>query len=180
MQDIHDIRPPVQVGMDPFFLKAVLIALALMLLVCVALLVYRYLKRKKSKPGTNLLMLPMPLPCLEAALTELSRLDDLMGTHPRHYYFRLTEIIKRFIGKQFNIKALEMNTQELISALRAVGLDRGLFADTREFLLFSDMIKYAGQAPSSPMMKAHLAFVKTFVTRVGEKDEETTVEEKNV
>ncbi|ACN16038.1 hypothetical protein HRM2_29510 [Desulforapulum autotrophicum HRM2] len=180
MQDIHDIRPPVQVGMDPFFLKVALIALALMLLVCVALLVYRYLRRKKSGPGTNLLMLPMPLPPLETALSELGCLDDLMVTHPRYYYFRLTEIIKRFIGKAFKIKALEMNTQELTSALREVGLDRGLFADTREFLLCADMIKYAGQVPSSPMMKGHLAFVRTFVTRVGEKNEETTVEEKDV
>ena len=47
MQDIHDIRPPVQVGMDPIFLKAVLIALALMLLVGAVLLVYRYLRQKK-------------------------------------------------------------------------------------------------------------------------------------
>ena len=125
-------------------------------------------------------MLPMPLPCLEAALNQLSRLDESMGTDPRYYYFRLTEIIKRFMGKQFNIKAPEMNTQELISALREVGLERGLFSETREFLLCSDMIKYAGQAPSSPMMKEHLAFVRTFVTRVGETDKETTVEEKDV
>jgi hypothetical protein len=180
MQDIHDIRPPVLVGMDPLFLRVALIALALLLLGGAAFLVYRYLRRKKSGANSNLLMLPMPLAPLEAALNELGRLDDSMGTHPRQYYFRLTEIIKRFVGRQFNIKAPEMTTQELVPVLRDLGIDRELFADTRDFLLFSDMIKYAGQAPSLSIMNEHLALVRTFVTRVGTNDEEKNVEARDV
>ena len=172
MQDIHDIRPPVQVGMDPAFLKAALIAIVLVLLAVAAIFALRYFRRKSSAIKLNLPMLPPPPPPLEAALNELNRLDYLMIENPRLFYFRLTEIIKRFLGKMFVIKALEMNTQELIPALKGfVEVDREMFADMREFLLFSDRIKYAGeiQVPPSSVMNVHLSFVRTFVTLINER-----------
>jgi hypothetical protein len=177
MQDIHDIRPPVQVGMDPALLKAALIVLALVLLAVGAFFALGYFRRKRSTLKSNLPMLPPPPPPLEAALDGLNRLDDPMVADPRLFYFRLTEIIKRFLGKKFIIKAPEMNTQELIPALKGLGLDRELFSDIREFLLFSDRIKYAGEAPPSSAMEVHLTFARTFVTLVdqklaGQKEEE--------
>lgn len=173
MQDIHDIRPPVQVGMDPALLKAALIVLALVVLAAVIFFALRYFRCKRSTLKSNFPMLPPPLPPLEAALNELNLLDDLMAAEPRLFYFRLTEIIKRFLGKTFNFKAPEMNTQELIPVLKGlVGLDRELFTDMREFLLFSDRIKYAGEAPPSSVMKVHLTFARKFVTLVDQKEEE--------
>ena len=180
MQDIHDIRPPVMVGMDPFFLRAVLMVLALVLLGGVAFLVYRYLRQRQQGADSNLLMLPMPLAPRAAAMNALSRLEDSMESNPRDYYFRLTEIIKRFMGRHFNIKAPEMTTQELIAVLRDLKLDRELFSEIRDFMLFSDMIKYAGQAPSFSMMNKHLALARTFVTRTGNDDGDKTVEAENV
>lgn len=185
MQDIHDIRPPVQVGMDPALLKAALIVLALVVLAVVIFFALRYFRCKRSTLKSNFPMLPPPLPPLEAALNELNLLDDLMAAEPRLFYFRLTEIIKRFLGKTFNFKAPEMNTQELIPALKVlIELDRELFADMRGFLLFSDRIKYAGEAPSSSVMEVHLSFARSFVTLVdqnlsGENGEEQNREKGN-
>lgn len=169
MQDIHDIRPPVQVGMDPALLKVALLVLALVLLAAVAFFALRYFWRKRATLKSNLPMLPPPPP-LEVALDGLNRLDDLMAADPRLFYFRLTEIIKRFLGRTFDFKAPEMNTQELIPVLKGlVGFDRELFADMREFMIFSDRIKYAGEAPSGSVMKLHLTFARTFVSLVDQK-----------
>jgi hypothetical protein len=174
VQDIHDIRPPVQVGMDPALIKIALLVLLFVLLAVVAIFTLRYFRRKRSDLKLNLLMLPPPPPPLEAALNELNRLDAIMIADPRLFYFRLTEIIKRFLGKIFVIKAPEMNTQELIPVLKDhVGFDRELFADMRELLLFSDEIKYAGEDPPFSSMKHHLSFVKTFVTLVDQKKKES-------
>lgn len=170
MQDIHDIRPPVQVGMDPESLKVALITLILVLIAFAAIFTLRYFRRRRSGGKLNLLMLPPPPPPIEAALNELNRLDDLMVADPRLFYFRLTEIIKRFLGKVFIFKAPEMNTQELVPALKdLVGLDRELFSDMREFLIFSDAIKYAGEDPPFSAMKVHLVFARDFVTLVDQK-----------
>ncbi len=172
MQDIHDIRPPVQVGMDPLLLRIALILLILFVLGCVGFLLYRYLKRRKAGNTADVLLLPLPLPPDEAALKALEALGDLMARAPRLYYFRLTGIVKRFIGKQFHLGAPEMTTQEFVLSIRSLGIDKGLLADAREFLLFSDTIKYAGEDPSPSMMQGHEAFVRKFIVTVASTDQE--------
>ncbi|MCP4113920.1 MAG: hypothetical protein GY737_00680 [Desulfobacteraceae bacterium] len=164
--DIHDIRPPVPVGMDPLVMRVALILLILLLLACAGFFLYRCLKRRKAGNSADLPLLPLPLPPNEAALKALDSLGDLMLGAPRLYYFRLTEIVKRFIGRQFDLGAPEMTTQELVFSIRDLGIDKGLLADTREFLLFSDTIKYAGEDPSPSMMQGHGAFVRKFIVAV--------------
>jgi len=164
MDDIHDIRPPVQVGMDPFLIRVALIVFAAVVLLLVLFLVYGYLKRRKVRKSANLPLLPLPLPPGEAALKALDTIIDLMTSNPRLFYFRLTEILKRFIGKQFEFGAPEMTTQELVASIRSLGFDRQDLADIRDFLLFSDTIKYAGKAPLSEIMQGHGVFVRQFIT----------------
>ena len=177
LNDIHDIRPPVQVGMDPLLMRVALILLILLVLACAGFFLYRYVKRRRALKTADLLLLPLPLPPDEAAIKALDSLGDLMGRAPRLYYFRLTEIVKRFIGKQFHLGTPEMTTQELVFSIKAIGIDRGLLADTREFLLFSDPIKYAGEDPSPSMMQGHEAFVRKFIVTVASTNQETGQEE---
>jgi hypothetical protein len=172
MQDIHDIRPPVQVGMDLFLLRIVLILFILFVLGCVGFFLYRYLKGRKAGKTADVLLLPLPLPPDEAALKALESLGDLMAGAPRLYYFRLTGIVKRFIGKQFHLGAPEMTTQEFVLSIRSLGMDKGLLAEAREFLLFSDTIKYAGEDPSPLMMQGHGAFVRNFIVTLASMKQE--------
>ncbi len=177
LRDIHDIRPPVQVGMDPLLIRIALILLILFVLGCAGFFLYRYLKRRKAGKTADVPLLPLPLPPDEAALKALESLSDLMARAPRLYYFRLTEIVKRFIGKQFNLGAPGMTTQEFVLSIRSLGIDKGLLADAREFLLFSDTIKYAGEDPPSSMMQGHEAFVRKFIVTVASTNGENVLEE---
>ena len=97
MQDIHDIHPPVEVGMDPFILQAALAVLAIVLLsMLIFFLVRRYLKNRKVK-GIDQNLLPEPLPPLEQAMEAIKLLKVRQYHDLRQFYFDLTAILKRYI-----------------------------------------------------------------------------------
>jgi len=171
MGDIHDIESPIQVGIDPFIIK-ILIGTALLLLIALLLFyLFRYFRnRMRKQGGRSMLLLPPPLPPGEVALRELDLIIDLMQSHPRLYYFRLTALLKTFIGKCFNIHAPEMTTQEMIAALntlsRSYPSHRSIFASVRELFDRSSMVKYAAVMPSIEQMKGDESCSRIFVDAV--------------
>ena len=166
MQDIHDITPPVQVGIDPAVIKYAILGFGLVLLLAVILFAVRYFIKKRKQKDRNLFLLPPPLPPDVAALKELDSLWDLMGKYPRLFCFKISGVFKTFIGKQFKINAPEMTTEELVAHLRNLDLEKDTAAGAREFLLSLDHIKYAGSIPSKEKMEDDHNFVKDFILSV--------------
>ncbi|MBF0259548.1 MAG: hypothetical protein HQK62_12030 [Desulfamplus sp.] len=170
MQDIHDIKPPVQVGIDPVIFKIAFAILAVILLAVAGYLLFRYIKKRMNKnTKDNMPLLPPPLPADQAALRELYAISDLMLTEPRLYYFRLTALLKTFVGKIFTINAPEMTTQEIITALNTLDIEKEIKGSAREFFLSSSMIKYAAVTPAMETMKSDERFVKIFIGSVMDK-----------
>jgi len=167
LQDIHDIIPPVPVGIDPLIFK---VAFAIISIVCCAIagyLLFRYLKKRLNKKReSNPPLLPPPLPADQAALRELSAISDLMLSEPRVYYFRLTALLKTFIGKMFKINAPEMTTQEIIAALNTIDIKREMISSAREFFISSSMIKYAAVTPGMEKARSDEEFVRSFIDSV--------------
>ncbi|MBF0228139.1 MAG: hypothetical protein HQK63_00870 [Desulfamplus sp.] len=193
MQDIHDIKPPVQVGIDPLILNIIIALIAVLLCLTAGYFLFRYIRKRLSqKKNSAVMLLPPPLPADQAALKELELIADLMMTEPRLYYFRLTALVKIFIGKVFNINAPEMTTQEIIAALNNLsiekvikdndfnsvtaknrtdntqqfGIERAMIAQAKEFFISSSMVKYAGIMPQIDQMKSDENFVRTFIDSV--------------
>ncbi|MBF0112138.1 MAG: hypothetical protein HQK74_05335 [Desulfamplus sp.] len=164
MEDIHDIKPPMLIGIDPAIFK-IIIALIIILLLLIGLyFLFCYIKKRLNKKGKEkILLLPPPPPADKVALKELDLIADLMVKEPRLYYFRLTAVVKIFIGKMFNINAPEMTTQEIIAAINTLSIDKSMIAPTREFFLSSSMVKYAGVLPTIEQMKSDEDFVKKFI-----------------
>jgi|GEM_PF-2575808 len=164
LQDLHDIIPPVPVGIDPFIFK---VAFAILAIVCCAIagyLLFRYLKKRLNKNReSNLPLLPPPLPADQAALRELGAISDLMLIEPRLYYFRLTALLKIFICKIFRINAPEMTTQEIIAALNMIEIKREMISSAREFFISSSMIKYAAVTPEMEKARSDEEFVRSFI-----------------
>ena len=169
MQDIHDIAPPVQVGMDFFYVKTALVVLAFLFFCGLMYLLFVFFKKRKRGNQANLLLLPAPPLPDKAALSELDRFVHLKENHPRLFYFKLTEVLKRFTGKCFAINAPEMTSQEMLSALGPKQVDKGMFSRLRVFLADSDGIKYARQNIDTGKMEKDEAFVREFVKVVYEK-----------
>ncbi|MBF0201126.1 MAG: hypothetical protein HQK66_07405 [Desulfamplus sp.] len=167
MQDIHDIELPVQVGWDHFITQLVVGVLILMAALGLFLLIHRYMKRKKGS-GRNEWTLP-PVPPDQAALEELGAIASLMEENPRLYYFRLTALLKTFVGSLFNINAPEMTTQEFVSGLNLISsmygdvVDVKLIASLKSLFEGASMVKYAALFPDRDQMERDTVFAKNFI-----------------
>ncbi len=164
MQDIHDIEPPVPVGMDPFLIQLLIILAVVLAVLALGLLLFFYLKcRKRNQLTQNTLLLPPPLPPDQAAMKAMNALADTMDKDPRQYYFGISAILKIFMGKVFNVGFPEMTTREVVANLAGLDLDRELTARTRDFFQFAAMVKYAGITPEAPRIRRDHDLVLTFI-----------------
>ncbi len=177
MQDIHDIRGPVLIGLDPRLINGLWIALAVLSALLLAYFLIRYIKKRKNRPKQELLCLPMPLPAHETALRELDTLADLMAMNPRMFYFRLTGVLKFYMGKHYGINAPEMTTPEIVSGLSALKLDKAALRGIRDFFNASDNIKYAGRNPARNTMEADDRFVRRFIAETAGESSKESFEE---
>ncbi len=121
---------------------------------------YRLIRRHRSRPPPPVL----PEVWALAALTELAGLDWFERGRVREYYYRLTEIVRRYIERQFGLAAPEMTTQEFLSTLARNR--SALPYDTerlRAFLEACDIVKYAAYHPlpkhAEEAMRAARAFI---------------------
>ena len=144
-EGMRDIAPPVDVPVRTWRL---LIALAVALGVGgLAYSVMQYLKR--PKPVIAVAAAP-PDPAHVRAKRALEALlsEDLAGRgKQRELYFRLSEIVRRYLGECYGFDALDLTTEELLGALRkrsTPGLDLTAFArECQE----ADLVKFAKLQP---------------------------------
>lgn len=101
------------------------------------------------------------------ALQELGRLENenLGGKGlAREFYYRLTEIVRRYIELKFNVAAPEMTTEEFLNALardrRHLPLDAPRL---RDFLIAGDLVKYAAFAPGQDDAAGSLSIARSFI-----------------
>ncbi len=130
MQDIHDIRLPVLIGVDPVTLWVLLgIVLAIMVIGLIIVLVRKWLKQKETSPPA----LPMPTampPCQIA----MKRLDDLLLKHPadpRLFYFELSMVLRQYLDARFGCHTKEMTSQQFVKILPGMGLERTIQQEIR-------------------------------------------------
>ncbi|MCI0532235.1 MAG: BatD family protein [candidate division Zixibacteria bacterium] len=90
------------------------------------------------------------IPPWEKALRDLKQLQELFRTgkiEARAYYFQLSEIIRAYLEKRFDIPLLESTTQEIQVSLPEECLNGTPKNKFLEFLNRSDLIKFAKLAP---------------------------------
>ncbi len=143
VRDIVDIKPLQEV---PRLLSPLIMyGISLALLACAAgALCFYFYKKKKALPEPYK---PAHVYALEE-LEQLNREQLLERGVVKEYYFRLSEIFRRYIERRFNIPAVERTTEELlpdIFNLNAFG--SSIKAETREILRHADLVKFATYCP---------------------------------
>jgi hypothetical protein len=164
MQDIHGIRPPVAVGMDPLWTKMALIALAVLLLGAAAFFLIRKLVDKKKTDGPQDVSTTLsPYDAAINALTLLVKqpLDDL-----RAYYFELSLILRRYVSFCYAIHGTEMTSFEFIEHIKPLNIDAGVKKKISLFLNRSDQIKYAGRRPEPHQVQTDLSLVRQLIEKI--------------
>ena len=165
MQDIHNIRPPVQFGLDPMLFKIILMVTAgILLLVLVFFLIKKYLKKRKPIKDTQ--YLPKPMAPYEAALKELDLLFQRQMNDPKIFYFDLTAVLRKYIGRSFGINALEMTSQEFIKSINHLDFDREQKKEIAGFQKYCDPFKYAGIVPEKDRARQDFSIIKTIISQI--------------
>lgn len=159
MTDIHDIRPPVPVGIDmPSWLVPVLLILAGVALLAALFFWWRRHRKKR----TNETIVP-ELPPEMIAKQALDKIGDVRGQDGKAFYFRLSAILRRYIFGRFSIGAPEMTTEEFLPCIDQLPIDRKLARQLKHLCRAMDPVKFAGQGANEKQMEQDLFFVRGFV-----------------
>ncbi|MEZ4857460.1 MAG: hypothetical protein R2781_01460 [Flavobacteriaceae bacterium] len=144
-QKMFDIKPAIEVKKAPFnWLHLLYWGLPILL---IGGLIYYFFRRKKLKEERE-----KQLPPYEEAMVALKKLDAseyLKENKSKAYYSSLTEIVKRYIDREVDEKALESTSDELIERL-LLHKDSGHFDFNQEMirkldaiLKRADLVKFA-------------------------------------
>ena len=171
-----DIKPIINI---PWSFSEMLpyILLALLIIAAVLLLIY-YLRRRKKKPEDEELSIweRPDVPAYAAALSKLEALrksNYLKEEKFKLFHSELTDILRRYIEKQFGIDAPEMVSDEILSETKKV-LNVKEHNKLKEILILSDLVKFAKHKPiindSEQLLKYGFEIVKNTIPVDNEKE----------
>ena len=165
MQDIHAIRPPVQVGLDPQIISLAVWALIGLLLIFLAWYIFRIWKKNRAHSKDALTAIEK-ISAYKAARQSLEALSHSEIKDPRLFYFDLTHVLKKYIGESFDMHAAEMTTQEFTRAVPALDIDREIRQEMIRFSNTCDPIKYAGINPERDRVAEDITLVGKMIDRI--------------
>lgn len=158
MNDIHDIKPLMDMGMDWQWL---IWALAGLLAVAVLLLAWRWWRRRRAGTAEPAVA-AAPLPEAEAN----ALLDELaadMAISDKLFYFRLSAVLRRYVERRYGFPAAEMTVEELLPRVKRLSLPRELAESFDDLCRRSEPIKFAGMPAAGLQRKKDLDLVRSFV-----------------
>jgi hypothetical protein len=166
--DIHDIKDPVDLEV-PRDLRLLFWLLAALLAAVVAYLIYRKLRREPEAHEAPA-WTPPPLPPDVEAERALGELRDKKLPERGEllaFYTELSEIVKRYVGRRYEVPWLERTTSEVLSDLRPKKVPPHVLAELRAILDASDLVKFAKLVPEVQKAEKSLdsAFRLVAVTR---------------
>jgi hypothetical protein len=145
--DLRDIQPPTEVAIPSF---ALLWGLAGLLAAAgLAYVAYRLFQKYRSRQREALAP-PVPLDLRVRRALDVLKSENLPARgQVKDFYFRLSEILRGYLGERYGFDALECTSSELMAKLRRMPTP-GLPEDgLMRFISESDLVKYA-RADSSP------------------------------
>jgi hypothetical protein len=153
-EDLFDVKKPEEALVRTWrILWALLVAL---IVGVTAYALMKYMRRPKVEVPI-LAPAPEPLPVrTRKALDELrdQKLPD--DGRFKEYYFRLSEIVRGYLGERFEFEALESTTPELIDALKKKAPAGLNLSELSQFAHESDFARYAKGEPSKELCDTHL------------------------
>lgn len=146
-EDIKDIKPPVRIPINWWMIA--LWVMIVILLIAISIYLYKKYYKKKS---IEQVVLPkkIKIPAHVAALSKLDKLNSEQLWQKgfiKDYHSRITEIIREYFEKRFNLPALEMTTSESLSDLAKHPEAVNVLDVTAKFLSNADLVKFAKYQP---------------------------------
>ena len=146
---IFGIKEPLEVPFN--FAEAqpyILTALALLLLIVLIV----FLVNKYWKKPTDVEEITILIPCeIEAneALNKLQAKECLSKGLVKTHYIELTEILRRYFDREFELDTLESTTDETLDLLKQAQVSTVMLKQIRELLEEADLVKFAKSTPDN-------------------------------
>lgn len=146
-----DIKPPRRI---PFKFGEISgwLALSLLGIAIIVLLIWLFVKYRKRIP-----FLGGEKPKVPPHLLAIKKLEALkhqklpQNGKLKQYYSGITDILREYLDGRFGISALEMTSDEIISAVQEQkqegGIDEKRYGDLKELLGTADLVKFAKYTP---------------------------------
>lgn len=139
-EDIKDIKPPIRLFNYMFLIY---IGIVILLLIIGYFVYKKYLKNKKQP---EIKVKEEKILSHQLALRKLDQLEReqlWQKGFVKEYHSRITEIIREYFEKQFNLPALELTTTESLELLSKHPVGRKVLDITSQFLNNADLVKFA-------------------------------------
>ena len=153
-EDIRGLKPPIEIKGGYWVYLLILPVLAL--LGAGGFLYYR----QRAK-GLALPEIPEELqkPAWEVALLELDNLENsdlLKKKQIKKYFSTLSDIVRKYIQRRYEISALDRTTEEIKGEMKRVKLEQNVAELTYVLLCFCDLVKFAKYIPSTEEIEKSL------------------------
>lgn len=164
--DIKDIKEPYDVPYNwKKWIKWGLLALLIIALIVLGIFLWKKYRKEPEAPIAR----PKPKrPAHEIALEKLEALRQKklwQNDQVKEFYIELSDIVREYIEFQFDVLALEMTTDETISALQLKGLEDEKIKPLKAMLQMADLAKFAKYKPIANENEQNFGTVKTFVNQ---------------
>ncbi|MCM1504540.1 MAG: cell wall anchor protein [Muribaculum sp.] len=116
----------------------------------VLLVAIYYVWRQRSVIITTIRPPKPPLPPYELAIQQLNALKNQKlceHGHEKEYYTRLTEILRNYLQRRYNINAMEMTSSQIISEISSHQDIKPSSALMKQILEIADFVKFANVRP---------------------------------
>jgi hypothetical protein len=145
-------------------------------------LLYYYMRRKKGLPLFPMRTVPALPPHTEAimALDKIKKEKIWRSGLVKDYYTNLTDTLRIYIERRFEIPAPELTSAETIDALQSSQMDNNLCLELNHILQIADMVKFAKGNPASTENENCLEKAYTFVLQTAPSEQEEVNESLHV
>ena len=161
-KEIRDIKAPLSVPLTfADFLPYIIVAVILGGLGWLFLYI-----RKKRKRGESILPQAPSRPAHEVAVEALRSLESeklWQRGKAKEYHSSLTDIIRTYIERRFNVMAMEMTSDEILESTQLKALSNDASEKLRDMLLRADLVKFAKYQPIQHEHETSLANAYVFV-----------------
>src|SRR5664280_625737 len=164
---IKDVKDPVKVPLN-WLLILMWIYIGI---VIVAVGIYLWLRYKKNKAKKALFAPEIILPAHVVALAALDELDKKQlwqNGKVKEYHSEITEIIRAYFERKFDLRALELTTTEVNLQLKEKSGAANIIDHTNDFLNNADLVKFAKFKPENSVNEEMMKQALEIVNRTAE------------
>ncbi len=161
LKDIKEVLKPKFVWSDYAYILYII--LVLVGLAIGGYYLRMYLKKKKE---TVIIPPELLLPADVAALQALDRIKQeklWQQGREKEYYTELTDALRNYVDRRFEIDAPEMTSSEILTALTSVKCEKSSVSHLKQIFVISDLVKFAKYKPFSDENDLSLSNAYTFV-----------------